>query len=316
MKESEKNSTILEMSDLGKSILRLLLYHQVFTYPLTLEEIQSLIGVKNCVLTDVEAELDLLLSEKMIYCIEGFYSVQAEEKWVRRRKEGNQRAKEYIKKARRISRIIACFPFVRAIFLSGSLSKNYVDEKSDIDYFIITEPNRLWFVRMLFILFKRTILLNSNKYFCFNYLIDSAHLEISDKSFYTAIETVTLMPVYGKKLYLDFMHQNRWAKNFFPNFPLREITPLSEEKKPLLRNLLEMIFRLGLFDHLENYLLQRSIRRWTKRYPLLYNNAIGSVYFNTYVSKGHSNDHYERIMQNYRCNIEKFEQFFNLKITF
>ena len=45
--------------------------------------------------------------------------------------------------------IIAAFPFVRAVGISGSLSKQYADENSDIDYFIITAANRLWIAKNL-----------------------------------------------------------------------------------------------------------------------------------------------------------------------
>ena len=67
-------------------------------------------------------------------------------------------------------------PYVRGVFISGQLSRYIADQKSDIDYFIVTEPERLWIVRTLFVLFRRTFLLNNRKYFCTNYYVTTEKL--------------------------------------------------------------------------------------------------------------------------------------------
>ena len=76
-------------------------------------------------------------------------------------------ANEIMPKAIKISRKIAKFPFVESVNLSGSLSKGYYDLEDDIDFFIITKPNRLWIARTLLILYKKVFLLNSKKHFIF-----------------------------------------------------------------------------------------------------------------------------------------------------
>ncbi|NJM79247.1 MAG: nucleotidyltransferase domain-containing protein [Flavobacterium sp.] len=113
--------------------------------------------------------------------------------------------------------MIRYFPFIEGIAISGSLSKGYFDENSDVDYFIITKPNHLWTCRTFLVLFKKIFLLNSKKYFCMNYFISSEHLEIEEKNIFTATEIATLIPLHGDKIFQDFFEKNNWYQNFIPN---------------------------------------------------------------------------------------------------
>ena len=85
-----------------------------------------------------------------------------------------------------------------------------MDEHSDLDFFIITKPNRLWIARMLLALYQKIVLLNSHKYFCVNYFVDEHHLAIEEKNLYTATELSTLIPLYGKEYYPQLMMANHW----------------------------------------------------------------------------------------------------------
>jgi predicted nucleotidyltransferase len=44
--------------------------------------------------------------------------------------------------ARKKAAFISKFPFIRGIFVSGSLSKNYADDKSDLDFFVVTSDGQ------------------------------------------------------------------------------------------------------------------------------------------------------------------------------
>ena len=54
---------------------------------------------------------------------------------VERRLKGEEHAADALKTAMKYTARISRFPFVRGVSLSGSLSKNYMDSESDIDYF-------------------------------------------------------------------------------------------------------------------------------------------------------------------------------------
>jgi len=91
-------------------------------------------------------------------------------------------------RARRSSRLIARFPFVRGVALSGTISKAVFARGDDVDFFVITAPERLWICRTLLMTFKKVFLLNSRRTFCINYLVTEDHLEIPDHNLFTATE--------------------------------------------------------------------------------------------------------------------------------
>ena len=119
-------------------ILKVLAYFDIFQYPLSQNEIRQFLGD-----TSLEAGLDKVLQQMLasqtIFFHNGFYSLHNNPLLSHKRVEGNQRAEKLLPKADKIGRFLFLFPFVRAIGISGSLSKNFADENADIDYFIITK---------------------------------------------------------------------------------------------------------------------------------------------------------------------------------
>ena len=117
-------------------------------------------------------------------------------------------AVKFWKIAQFMAHIIKRFPFVRGIFISGSLAKWNVSTQTDIDFFIITKRGRLWLTRSALIAFKKFFLLNSKKFFCLNYFITDDHLEIEDRNIFTAIEIASVKPIFNLELYLKFLEAN------------------------------------------------------------------------------------------------------------
>ena len=118
------------------------------------------------------------MNEGIIFQFGLYYQTQNEPDWSLRRQECNRRADRILPVAQRMARLIGSFPFIRGVFVSGSLSKHSMKADSDIDFFLITEPGRLWLARTLLVVFKKIFLFNSHKYFCVNYFVDTKHLEV------------------------------------------------------------------------------------------------------------------------------------------
>src|SRR4030095_7313073 len=174
-------------------ILRIMAYFDIFQYPLTKKEITQFLPELFS-----DAKLDLILQSmvlnKTVFLHSDFYSLHDNPLLACRRKEGNLRAKNLIPKGYSIGKFLYRFPFVRAIAISGSLSKNFADENADIDFFIITKANRLWIARTIMHLFKKlTFITGHQHYFCMNYYIDEEAWLIQDKNIFTAIEIGTLL---------------------------------------------------------------------------------------------------------------------------
>src|SRR5271165_1651041 len=131
------------LSEIKENILATLAYFDLFNYPLTGAEVYLFLKKKyNYELFD--DALRSLLNTGAIHQFDNFYTLKNDHYLIVRRNEGNKKAVELIKIAKKVGELLIKFPFVRGVAISGSLSKNFADEYSDIDLFIITAKNRLW----------------------------------------------------------------------------------------------------------------------------------------------------------------------------
>ena len=236
-----------------RSILRTLAYYDIFSYPLTADEIYINLGDNHTSPEEIKKELESLSSDHIVYRKGDFFQLSNDDKYIYRRKSGNELAEKRLKTARRVSGFISRFPFIRGILLSGSISKGFMEEDSDIDYFVITYPNRVWFSRLMLMVFKKIFLFNSKKSFCINYFIDSENLEIQEKNIFTATEIVTLLPTFGVNVYEQFYNKNLWVRKFYPNFPMRDTNNVLDRKNGIIKSLLEKFLENKLGDKFDDF---------------------------------------------------------------
>lgn len=247
------------------SILKVLVYFDLFHYPLTAEEIKSFLD-QAADENDFTNSLYELLRSKKIFQLEKFYSLQNDPSLAQRRIKGNKEAALLLIKAEKISNLIYKFPYVRAVGISGSVSKNFADEYADIDYFIITKANRLWIARTLLHLFKKIPFLKGrNQHYCMNYFVDEADLMIEEKNIYTATELVTLIPMAGNGSMKKFFETNSWSYSYFPGRPLPVVKRNLKKDKPWVKMLAESLLNNKLGDWLDNYFLKITANRWKKK---------------------------------------------------
>jgi predicted nucleotidyltransferase len=256
----------VNLSNLEKYLIKTLAYYDIFNYPLTAGEIYYNLRVNHTSTAEVEELLVNLAKRNLIFRKGNYYQLSDEETYIIRRERGNKLAAKRLKTARRISRLISGFPYVRAILLSGSLSKGFMEKNSDIDYFIITQPNRLWLTRALLMSFKKMFLLNSRKNFCINYFVDLENLEIQEKNIFTATEIATLIPTFGATVYDEFYNRNIWIKEYYPNFPKRVTDDILKDKPGFLKSFIEKIFNSSLGERLDDFFMHLFERHNKKRY--------------------------------------------------
>jgi len=253
-----------EIAGSKQSILGTLAYYDIFHYPLTAAEIgQFMDRVTDD--RDLQEDLSALKEQGLIFFHHGFYSLQDNPLLSHRRRQGNQYAEKLLIKAGRIGRFLGRFPFVRAVGISGSLSKNYADEKADIDFFIITKANRLWIARSLMHLYKKfTFLFGKQHFYCMNYYVDEKALLLEDKNIFTAIEIKTLLPVSGEKSMQKFFQTNRWTDQLLPACPFREQFR-KDGRGSRIKKMTEWIFMGKAGSWLENWLFRITQRRWKRK---------------------------------------------------
>ncbi len=287
--------------ELAAGILEALEYFGLFRYPLLPREIHRFHRIR-CTYEEVLATLASLAERDMVNCsIDGFYSREAQESWSSRRKTGNEKALGLLTRSVHFTRIISSFPFVDAIAISGSLSKDYAGDDADIDYFIVTTGNRLWIARSLLHLFKKlTFIPGYQHYFCMNYFVDTDEMLLTDRNIYTAIELATLIPVYHPERIRQVKEMNSWLIAYLPNETnLQELTYLSPAGKQSLKKLVERMINLAWPERLNNFLMNLTDRKWRRkwdrrRFPMeTYDQAF---YTSLHVSKNHPANFQQQVL--------------------
>jgi hypothetical protein len=264
------------VNEAKENILATLAYFDIFKYPLTSGEIYLFLNGKHHQ-ADFDLALNYLVAHRSVYQFGNLYSLKNDPLLVIRRYNGNQKAAELIKVAHKIGDWLICFPYVRGIAISGSLSKNYADDNSDIDLFIITAKDRLWIARTLMHAFKKlTFLVNKQDYFCMNYYIDEDQLEIREKTIYTAIEVVTLIPLHGDTVMEQFYAANSWTRGYLPNKIMR-ISSAKPLKPSIFKSIFEKLFNNFIGDAIDTLLMKITSARWSKKTAQKKVNSKGTV---------------------------------------
>lgn len=286
---------------LKEHILDTLRYFHIFRHPLYVEDINKFLGV-SVKRQELQEILSEMVDEKLLFCDRGMYSLENSEQIFIKRLVGAQMAESKMMEARRSAAIIANFPFVKGICISGSLSKGYADEKSDIDFFIITAEKRLWICRTMLHLFKKmTFLFNKQHSFCMNYFIDESRICLDEKNRFTATELSTLKPVYNINTYNQLVAGNReWVSEIFPNVnwsveciaqvrEMKGIKKVSETTLNILSPQKMNIFFMKLTDKLWR-------RKWKrKNYPMHeYDIAMKTCW---YASKHHPLNYQKKVLK-------------------
>lgn len=257
-----------------QSIIKALAYFDIFNYPLTLDEIHHFLD-QTVTRDDVLLTLQQLVDDNRVFRMGSFYSLQQDPSLRARRNNGNHKAGVLLTTGYKVGGFLYQFPFVRGIGISGSLSKNFADQNTDIDYFIITQANRLWLARTLMHLFKKLTFITGHQHlYCMNYYIDEEALCIDEQNIFTATELVTLKPVCGNGTMDRFYDQNNWAGSYFPNQPVsKESIVLAKSGR--LKKAIEWLLDNKVGNSLDNWLMRVTTRRWLKKEQLKKTNSHG-----------------------------------------
>ena len=300
----------------SEQVLLPFFYFDIFSYPLKLDEVYVYNRFTGFSKGKIKSLLQKLIENGFLYRIKDYYLLHNQPDWVSKREENNQRAQRFLPKAQKMTRLISKFPFVRAVFISGSLSKHTMPKGGDIDYFIVTKPGRLWVARTFLILFKKIFLLNSHKYFCVNYFVDKNHLEIEEKNLFTATEIVTLLPFFGAQYYHQFYTSNNWVKKYYPNFPKRSTSQTPSYKPGLLQSFGEYFLNGRLGSWLDQFFMEKTLAYWHKKFKSFDKNTFAiALKSRQYISKHHPLDFQSKVLKEYQKRIGIFEAKHHLQLN-
>jgi hypothetical protein len=272
------------------SVFYTLAYADVFDYPLTAPEVYRY-------LTSTEGtsvEVTRALSDESLFSQTGeYFTLRGREEIVETRKRRAQIAAHLWRKAARYGRIIASLPFVKMVAITGSLAMHNTDEGKDVDYMIVTAPNRLWMCRALCLLIARIAKLEGVS-LCPNYLVTTNALELKERSLYVAHELAQMIPISGLEIYNEIRHRNEWVDSYLPNASGMPELPGGTElvkKFSTLQQVLEMFFSLPFGHWLEKWEMNRKMERLSCEQSHSFES-----YFSADICKGHIDKHGENVV--------------------
>jgi hypothetical protein len=298
-----------------ENILRTLLYYDIFGHPLKPEEVFTFIPKNSIPKPEVIKMIRTFSADSSSEFAfkDGYIYVKPNDHYVERRRSREKYSRKMWLAARFVTHIIKRFPFVRAVFITGSLSKNSSTNASDLDFMIVTSSGRLWVSRTLLMLFKKVFLLNSYKYFCLNYFISERNLEIPERNIFTATEIAYLKATFNTGLLWEFIRANSWIKNYFPNYEffdpgLHNAGFKVNNRKSILQKLLEIPFRGRLGSKLDHYFKDLTSQYWNKKYYNLDESERSQMFTTTpEVSKAHPANMQKLILSSYLKRLQTFQ---------
>jgi hypothetical protein len=298
-----------------KEIVKTVLYFEVFSYPLTRNELFENSPVNDS-RENFHHSLDLLISNGMLSEQQGYILTPwSEPSSIMRREVGNTGANKMMPVAYRYSRKISGYPFVEGVFLSGGLSKNYFGEGSDIDFFIVTRPGRLWIARTLLILKYKTLSSQKKKFWCVNYFVSSSNLQIPDVNRFTATELAFLIPAVNYPLYKQLLDNNRWHKGTFPNKAYYDAASCQQNRSGFIKRTIESMLGGPFGDWLDARIMNVTRQRWKRKYPEM-NEADFELQFRSQrdVCKRHTTGFQNVVLKNWQLKQRDFENRFGVKL--
>ncbi len=295
------------MQSLDAAILRTVLYADVFDFPLTVEELHFyLVFDRPTSAVEVRCALDTSPALTAALFYDGQYVMLAARAVLAARRAQREQASQRLwPLAERYGRWLARLPFVRMVAVTGALAvRNAASPQDDLDYFLLTEPGRVWLARAFAVLLVRLARLRGVK-LCPNYVAASSALRQDRCDLFTAHEVAQMVPLYGLELYWSLRAANSWVAAHLPNagapLYIPDIRPDAAVWR-IVKRLLEASLNNRLGDALENWERQRKVRRFAPqtRQPQ------SAAQLDATQIKGHFNDYGQRVLQAYEERVRRY----------
>lgn len=266
-----------------ESILKTLAFYDIFDLPLTsLEIFKFLIKAnkqeKDYSFLTTQNTLSNLSHAKTIGSNNGFFYLNDRLGLINQRIDHNKIAEQRWKRFKKAAQWLFCVPFIKQVYVTGSLSANNASDNSDLDVLIVTSSNRLWIVRFLAAMFlslprlRRHGNLIKNRVCLHWFLEEGAVIEGGPKptTLGLAQEFMRAIPIYlapGTSLF-DLYRQNKWTTEYLQNVnqALNLKTATLRQTKPnlisrLIKKALQIVLQNKMGDWIEERLYEYQSQR-------------------------------------------------------
>lgn len=173
---------------------------------------------------DFLQELEQDPVNKWITNWQGFYFLSGYEQLARDRIKKQKNSIIKIRKLSRIAKWLELIPFVRGVFVTGTLANRNAQVKSDWDLLLVMAKNRIWIGRLFVTIFfqlsgRRRKDSKVCDRFCLNHYLTENNLIFEERNKFSAHFVATSFPLIGKELHNKMLQLNsHWIKELQPNF--------------------------------------------------------------------------------------------------
>ncbi|MBI2444044.1 MAG: hypothetical protein HYV42_02255 [Candidatus Magasanikbacteria bacterium] len=295
---------------LEQSISETLAYFDLLDFPLTKEELwRYLWQAPSGAAAAFAAALNRLKTGGTVAEKFGFHYLAGRGLLIEERRARGLVSEQKRQRASQAARLVGRLPFIRAVFLSSSVAAENAAPESDLDFFIITAPGRLWLARffanaLLRLLGWRVYGRERRDRICLCFFVaanqlDLAPLRVADDDIHFAYWLHQMLPLYDPHHYYDqLIAVNRWTRSYLPNIE-RPTPPIQSELRPSGGKRDDWAERLTRF--IQWHWLLPEIKQRA-------NSPDHSVVIAPGALKFHLNDSRERYRQQWRAKIVYFRQ--------
>jgi len=261
-------------TNIEKSVLKTLAYYRALKTPLTLVQVGRYLVSENqepIALSEIRNALNGLVKKGIAVEQKGLYWLKLDSqppttawlKFVHFEKIAQQK----IQKVLNALKLFSLVPFLRGLFICGSVARKVSRQKSDIDFLILTRPDRAWTVRLTltflaFLLGKKTNQGPRRNKFCLNHYRSSANLKLEEslQDLYSAEEYASMINIYSaNRIDRKFFKKNKpWMRKLLPNFTFSKL-PVTAANGNFLANARKLLEKMlgGKIGHIIEKLLYK-----------------------------------------------------------
>lgn len=221
----------MRLSSLEKSVLRTLLYSDIFDFPLTTQEVSTRLIGNSAGIKEVESAIKALIKRKHLQTTnsngQSYYHFSGRQSLVSSRRSRSVISAGKRTKAAFYASLLGRIPSVQAVFLTGSLAVSNTRPDDDIDLLVVASAHSLWRTRPLVVALlefagarRRPAATTVQNKVCANIYLsaDSLSLPHANRNLYTAYEIIQARPLIDKSgIYTSFITSNSWVREYLPN---------------------------------------------------------------------------------------------------
>lgn len=185
--------------------------------------------------------------------------------------EDNPIWQRYYRRACFVANLLKFVPFVKMIGLNGSMVRGIFSKKSDIDFLIITEKDRIFTTRLIVSLLVWLMGIKKNDQnsagrICLNRFATVNQLEIKPHNQYHAWTFSKLIPLFAENnIYDEFINSNQWMVNYGYPISNNKIAIKKTELSSIMKKSIEFILNGRLAEKTEKFLEKKQRQRINKR---------------------------------------------------